>query len=296
MKLPIAFSLLLAFTMLGCSKQEASKVASNFDPPPEHRLAEADVADCEYESKLSDIVGVVSPESQAGWPATDDYKIHNFDFASWRYADGDKLQSALTVLRPVPVDSDYFGDFEEGDILRVRVLLSVDQSRAIVAEVTDEHFDAPELEAVANELAKPVVIETERFGKLSLDRSINWFQGTVVWGGREVEITFDADDDLDISGQLKTAQALFDAEQDWQSRIEAFAVKERLSLANDWRDEGVKPITEREFLERMELEAISIKPNGEFEFWHSDGDLFYGHSIQISGSLEKGLIHSDIPG
>lgn len=46
----------------------------------------------------------------------------------------------------------------------------------------------------------------------------------------------------------------------------------------------------------MKLESISIQPNGEFEFWHNDGDLFYGHSIQISGSLEKGLTHSDIPG
>lgn len=271
-------------------------MASSFNPPPEHRLAEADIADCDYETELSDIVGVVSPESQGGWPASDDYEIHNFDFAAWRYADSDKLQPALTVLRPVPVDSDYFADFEEGDILRVRVLLSVDRSRAIVAEIADDNFDAPELAVVANELAQPVEMQTNRFGKLVLDRSINWFQGTVVWGGREVRISFDTDDDLDISGQLKTAQALFDAEQDWQRRIEAFAVKEKLSLANDWRDEGVTPITEKEFLERMKLESISIQPDGKFEFWHNDGDLFYGHSIQISGSLEKGLTHSDIPG
>ena len=296
MKPPTAFSLLLAIAMLGCSKPETPKVASSFNPPPEHRLADADLADCEYESELSDIVGVVSPESQGGWPASDDYEIHNFDLAAWRSADSDELQSALTVLRPVPVDSDYFADFEEGDILRMRVLLSVDQSRAIVAEVTDDDFDAPELAVVATELAKPVEIETERFGTLVLDRRINWFRGTVVWAGREVRISFDADDDLDISRQLKTAQALFDAERDWQRRIEAFAIKEKLSLANEWRDEDVKPITEQEFLERMKLESISIQSNGEFEFWHNDGDLFYGHSIQISGSLEKGLTRSDIPG
>lgn len=269
---------------------------SRFSPPPENQLADADIADCDYESELSDIVGVVSPESQGGWPRSDAYEIHNFDLAAWRHVGKEKLQSGLTILRPVPVDSDYFADFEEGDILRMRVLLSVDQSRAIVAEVTDDNFDAPELAVIASELAQPVEIETERFGKLVLDRRINWFRGTVVWGGREVTISFDADDDLDISGQLMTARELFDGEQDWQSKIEAFAVKEKLPLANDWREEGVKPITEREFLERMKLESISIQPNGAFEFWHNDGDLFYGYSIQISGSLEKGLTHSDIPG
>ena len=55
-------------------------------------------------------------------------------------------------------------------------------------------------------------------------------------------------------------------------------------------------ITEKEFLDRMKLESISIQPEGAFEFYHRDGNLFYGHSIQISGSLEKGLTHSDIPG
>lgn len=271
-------------------------MASNFNPPPANRLADADIADCKYESDLSDIVGVVSPESQGGWPRSDDYEIHNFELASWRHAATDELQSALTVLRPVPVDSDYFADFEEGDILRMRVLLSVDQTRAIVAEVIDDDFNAPELAVIANELAQPVEIESERFGKLVLDRRVNWFRGTVVWGGREVRISFDADKALDISGQLQTAQTLFDGEQDWQRKIEAFAVKEMLSMANDWRDEGATPITEQEFLDRMKLESISIQPDGEFEFWHSDGDLFYGHSIQISGSIEKGLTHSDIPG
>lgn len=271
-------------------------MSSNFNPPSEDRLAEADLADCDYESKLSDIVGVVSPQSQGGWPRTDDYEIHNFAFAAWRFSNSNELQPSLTVLRPVPVDSDYFADFEDGDILRMRVLLSGDHSRAIVAEIIDDAFDAPELAAIARELAQPVEIETERFGTLVLDRRINWFRGTVVWGGREVRISFDTEDDLDISGQLKTAQALFAAEEDWQSKIEAFAVKELLSVANDWRDESAKPISEREFLERMKLESISIQPNGKFEFWHKDGDLFYGHSIQISGSLEKGLTHSDIPG
>jgi hypothetical protein len=46
----------------------------------------------------------------------------------------------------------------------------------------------------------------------------------------------------------------------------------------------------------MKLTSISIGSEGTFEFWHNDGDLFYGHSIQIGGSLAKGLTRADIPG
>lgn len=46
----------------------------------------------------------------------------------------------------------------------------------------------------------------------------------------------------------------------------------------------------------MKLEAITVRPNGEFEFWHDDGDLFWGHSILISGDLNHGLEDADIPG
>lgn len=54
-----------------------------------------------------------------------------------------------------------------------------------------------------------------------------------------MQISFNADDGLDISGQLRTAQALFDAERQWQYRIELFAVGEKLSLANDWGETRV---------------------------------------------------------
>lgn len=271
-------------------------MSSSFHPPPEDQLAEADLADCAYRSELSEIIGVVSPECQGGWPRSDRYEIHTFDLAAWRHVDSDELQSELTILRPVPVDSDYFADYEEGGILRIRVLLSVDATRAIVAEVIDENIDAPKLEAIAIELAKPVEIDTELVGRLVLDRRINWFWGTVTWNGKEVRISFAAEHGLDIANQLETARALLDAELEWQGKIEAFAVREKLPLANDWRESGEQPITEQEFLDRMELESISIQSDGKFEFWHSDGGLFCGHSIQISGSLKQGLTQSDIPG
>ncbi len=46
----------------------------------------------------------------------------------------------------------------------------------------------------------------------------------------------------------------------------------------------------------MSLASISVSEEGSFSFWHSDGDLFWGHSIMIAGNLTDGLTDADIPG
>lgn len=101
----------------------------------------------------------------------------------------------------------------------------------------------------------------------------------------------------DISDNLKIADSLWDAEDNWKRRIDGFAVQHLLVLKNDvWLDDDEPPLTALEFKSRMKLESISISPDGGFTFWHDDGDLFWGHAIQISGSLVDGPTHADIPG
>ena len=41
-------------------------------------------------------------------------------------------------------------------------------------------------------------------------------------------------------------------------------------------------------MSRMELDAVQIYEDGAFDFWFNDGDLFWGHSIHVTGSLESG--------
>lgn len=282
--------------MLGSNRQEARKLPESFKPPPVDQLASVDDADCEYGSELTEIVGLVLFGGQGGWPATDDYEVHHLDFAAWRRVGEPIVQQELTVLRPVPADGDWFAEYPEGTIHKVRVLLSIDETRAVFAEAIQKNVEDAELHSIAAELRKPVTMDTENFGVLTLNRRINWCEGNAIWNGESVAITFEVNDGLDIASQLETAEQLFADAKGWAKRIADFSVQEKLDLANDWREEGVKAITASEFLRRMKLDSISIKPDREFEFWHDDGDMFYGHSIQVSGSLKDGLTDSDIPG
>jgi hypothetical protein len=272
------------------------KLDKEFIPPSLDRLADVDVADCGYATELCEIVGVVAPTNQAGWPASQDYEVHTFSFAAWRCDHEAVRQSELIVLRPVAPESDWYGDFQTGEILRCEVLLSNDRSRAVMPKLIQRNCKDKQLEAVADQLSVPVRVETQKFGTLVLDRKIGWFRGKTIWNRHEVQISFQAQSEAELSELLTTAHSLLDAEEEWQGKIESLVIEEKLPLANEWRSDVTRPISERQFLERMTLESISISADGHFEFWHDDGELFHGHAIQIAGSLSGGLTRSEIPG
>jgi hypothetical protein len=46
----------------------------------------------------------------------------------------------------------------------------------------------------------------------------------------------------------------------------------------------------------MTLVSITVKSEGSLDFRHSDGNLFYGHSIQVTGNLSDGPTNADITG
>ena len=48
-----------------------------------------------------------------------------------------------------------------------------------------------ELEAILEELKKPVYLEDEVLGRFTLDRQVNWFEADVDWLGQTVRLSFD---------------------------------------------------------------------------------------------------------
>lgn len=80
-----------------------------------------------------------------------------------------------------------------------------------------------------------------------------------------------------------------------------FAAKKLTALANDWLTEDeeskdTKPITEDEFAKRITLSEISITPSGSFTAFYDDDDMFWGHAVEINGSLKKGIDNANIAG
>ena len=82
------------------------------------------------------------------------------------------------------------------------------------------------------------------------------------------------------------------AQKSWRAKVMAYAVKQLLPLKNDtWLGDDEQPLSAKQFQARMKLDSITVSPDGSFDFWHDDGDLFWGHSIQISGGFSRRWPH-----
>ena len=137
---------------------------------------------------------------------------------------------------------------------------------------------------------------TRLFGTLIFNEDLDWFTGESLWIEESVEVSFHVDQNNNIDAGLKVAETLWQHQDSWKERIEDYAVQELLMLKNEnWLEEGQDTITPVEFKKLMKLQSIVFYPDGDFNFWYDDGDLFWGHSIAISGNLE-GLKDADIPG
>lgn len=160
-----------------------------------------------------------------------------------------------------------------------------------------------ELNQYLEELKKPVTYSDSIFGTLTFDRQFNWYTGKVMWNGKSVTLDLSVDGPENIEPSLQVARALWEDQVTWDSRISDYAVQELLQLKNeDWlgdEDDDEEPeeeVTPEQFKDRMRLESISISSDGEFEFWHDDGELFFGHSILVSGNLTDGPEDAGIHG
>jgi hypothetical protein len=108
---------------------------------------------------------------------------------------------------------------------------------------------------------------------------------------------FRVDTGESIEAALKTAETIWSRQTEWTQRVTAYAVAQLLQLKNDfWLEDNEQPLSADDFVERMDLESISFDNDGDFEFWHDDGDPFWGHLIQICGNLTDGLTRADILG
>lgn len=209
-------------------------------------------------------------------------------------------------------DSAYHERFAEGVIYRVKVRplkRTSDGSKPwyYVTDVTEQGVSCPELEAVWADYIKPVIIEDEVLGTLTLDKELGMFNGRCLWLGKEIAVSL-----LDVNENNKgswtrarnAAKKLFAEQEKWDSQLREFAAGELTALANEWladdeeagRDPKKEPITREEFAGRLAFSELSVYPGGRFTAWYDDGGMFWGHVVTVDGSLKKGPRQADIEG
>ena len=168
------------------------------------------------------------------------------------------------------------------------------QNRLLVVEVLEENIPCSALDEVLAEYRKPVVLNDEELGELTLDKDYDTFEGVISWRDEDIDISLEVDSSSEDTwtAAVVTMKQMAADQDAWDRDMRAFAARELTELACDWResaDEDVPEITEESFAQRIELTSIAMDPEGSFSTYFDDDEMFFGHCVVVYGTLEDGV-------
>ena len=175
------------------------------------------------------------------------------------------------------------------------------RNQFLIVEILEEDAACPELEEVLADYRKPVVLNDEELGELSLDKDLDMFEGEVLWRGEQICLSLEVDaanEDTWADARWAMKAMLADQER-WDRDMRAFAARELTELACEWRDsadEDVPEITEESFARRIELSSIVMDTDGSFSAYFDDDDMFFGHCVTAYGTLTDGVTAANMEG
>lgn len=177
-------------------------------------------------------------------------------------------------------------------------------NRYMLIKILEEDVQNEKLLELKEELSKPVVIDTP-YGEFALDRSMSWFEGEIEHDGLTFTAYLETDEDNgDTADGARVAliKALDDFEN-FDKMNKEFAAENLVDLANEWlesdeesEDSEPEPITEEKFIEAIEISEMTVSPDGSMTLYYSDGDMFWGHVIEITIDEDGTISDADIAG
>jgi len=261
-----------------------------------------------FENEARELLVLVAGSSGAGkrngfWESAHSYLAYVDCETGTLCADEGRL--VYPVSDEEYADGGIVGRFREEEIYRVTARKKIPhelpegvsasaQNRLLVVEVLEENIPCSALDEVLAEYRKPVVLNDEELGELTLDKDLDMFEGEVLWRGEQICLSLEVDAaDEDTWADARRAMKVMLAEQDrWDHDMRASAARELTELACEWResaDEEVPEITEESFAQRLDLTSIAMDPDGSFSAYFDDDDMFFGHCVAAYGTLTDGV-------
>lgn len=250
-----------------------------------------------YLQSGSQLRGLVDALGSAGASVggTDKWSLV-FHLAAWRDDKNvrvEKLRCEMAVTKAVLAE--FMKLIRPYSMIEARIKDCTSTGTAVLETVEIFAGEDGDLTTVKDELLTPVRIDTQHFGVLELDRRFGEFVGKIDWCGSNVSLCLSCPDHNAPEVVLAVADALFSAREDWSTRVKEFAADHMLSLKNDnWLHDGESELSRDSFIFCMTLTEVSINESGNFTFSYDDGDLFWGHTIAVSGNIVDGLRDAEI--
>ena len=175
-----------------------------------------------------------------------------------------------------------------------------------ISQVVKAHEVCPELQAILDEYYKPVVLQDEVLGELTLNKDYDAFEGEIQWCGKDVNLSLEVNTESKPSWTRARSAAkklLADCET-WDKAMREFAAKNLTGLANDWlsqdeenaRDPETAPVTAEELARRISLIDLTVTSGGSFTAYFDCDEMFTDHAVVVYGSMKKGVKDAYIEG
>lgn len=170
----------------------------------------------------------------------------------------------------------------------------------MIVKVLEENVQNDKLLEYKEYLSKPVEIDTP-YGKFVLDRSMSWFEGEIELNGLDFTAFLETDEDNGETAELALKVFLKTAEnfEDFDRKNKEFAADNLLDLAHEWQesDDGEnEPLTREQFIEAIGVSEWTVTPYGNMTLYYYDGDIFWGHAIEINIDEDGNIEDADIAG
>lgn len=268
-----------------------------------------------FEEEVRELLILVAGSSGAGkrngfWEAAHSYLAYVDCETGALHADEGRL--VYPVSDEEYADGGIVGRFRDEEIYRVTARRKIPhevpegvaasaQNRLLIVDVLEENSPCPALDEVLAEYRRPVVLEDEELGELTLDKDYDTFEGVALWRGEDIDISLEVDSSSEETWTAAVAaMKQMVADQDaWDRDMRTFAARELTELACKWResaDEEVPEITEESFAHRIELRSIAMDADGSFSAYFDDDDMFFGHCVTAYGTLTDGVTAANMEG
>lgn len=168
-------------------------------------------------------------------------------------------------------------------------------------EFYEEEF---ELLVLTSEECKGAIMLDNKYINPSVDfvASIDCKTGKLIKSeGRLTWLIKDENCDETANSAMATLLKYAKDKQGFDQKNREFAAKELLDLANDWLEDNEdedKPdkITKEMFIDNIKMSELCISPDGSITLFYDDGDMFWGHTIQIIIDENGNYDSADIAG
>ena len=226
-----------------------------------------------------------------------------------------KSEGRLTwLIKDEKSRNGYGYDFEKYGIYKVLVRKSIPikldkyqseiwNNRFMLVKLLEKDVLNKDLQELKEYYLKPVILEND-MGTFTLNRYFSWFEcNNVDWNDADILIYLEVDENCDETANSAMATLLKYAKdkQGFDQKNREFAAKELLDLANDWLEDNEdedKPdkITKEMFIDNIKMSELCISPDGSITLFYDDGDMFWGHTIQIIIDENGNYDSADIAG